>query len=226
VLQEQPGSPVIEYAEKATRTQTFKGPYALALSSALARGTVGTGTDEGWVVARCVVAKEPRNIGVLTIVWEAGGVAAGAELPPLKFSCKPHRIPRPLKYNPRYAALTAAQLDAIDKALEADSVKGNQYYQSFVGVALALELFNKRKRGQESYMLYGLEYSYTTATWTLPALTLGGFIDTPDGPMAGALPAGASWLRLADDFQFTGSYYETVRSWIGSPSGDWDADIY
>lgn len=225
-LKEQPGSPTTEFGEKAIRTQTFKGPYALCLSSALVRGTSGTGSDAGWIVARSTVSKERGAIGTLTIVWEAGGTASGASLPPVKFSCHPERISRPLKYHPRYAGLSKEQIDAVDKALEADGVRGNAFLAGIAAVALAMELYEKRKRGQENYYLAGLKYSYTTASWTMPSLTLGGSIETPDGPMSGDLPASSSWLRMADDFEFTGAHYEVMRSWIGSPAGLWDTDIY
>lgn len=227
-LIEQANSPVTESSDRWARTRIFKAPYALALSSALPKGTLGTGDEAGWVVARSSVAKERGGVGVLTIVYEAGDATSGAELPPIKFGTDPHRLPRALAYHPRYVTLTDADRENVEKALQGNTVEGNAAFNAInvTGKELALDLYRKRRRGQESYYLNGLRYFYTQGSWTMPSLTLGGFIDVPDGPMDGALPADTVWLREPDDFKFTGSYFETTRSWIGVPTGDWDSDIY
>lgn len=225
-LIEQANSPQVEAAERWTVTRTYKGLYTLCRSSIVPRGTGGTGDEAGYICAKSTVTRERGNIGTLTVVWEATAATSGAQLPLPRFSCQPQRIARPLKYNVRYAALAPDILDAIDKALEADSLQGNGYYDKLSGTERALELFNKRKRGQETYYLAGLKYTYTYASWTLPTLTLGGFLDTPDGPMEGLLPGTSTWLREADGVDGNGSYYEITCSWIGGPSGDWDTDLY
>lgn len=225
-LIEQPGSPVMESAEKWTRTRVYKGAYSVCLASAVPKGALGSGTEAGFIVAKCSVVRDRGFVGTLTIVYEAGDSTSGAELPPVKFSCDPQRISRPLKYHPKYAELAEGTLEAIEAALTEDITKNTTHYSKFSGIPLAMELFNKRRRGQETYYLAGLKYSYTESSWTLPALTLGGFLETPGGPMEGLLPADTGWLREADDVKFDGSYYTTTRSWIGTPGADWDADLY
>jgi hypothetical protein len=225
-LLELPDSPSTEFGEKTTRTRSYVGPYTTCLSSALARGTIGTGSEAGFNCARSIATRESGDRGRLTISWEAAGSSSGAELPPTKFSCKPKRILRNLRYHPKYSTLTDALRESIDKAIAGDAKAGNSDYNAVAADTLAFELFKKLKRGTEGYWVSVMEYTYTYASWTLPSLTLGGFIGTPGGPMAGSLPATTGWFRASDEIDFDSGYYSVTVTWLGSPDGDWDDDLY
>lgn len=225
-LTELPGSPSIEVGGgRVTRTRSYTGLWSLCEAGIVATGSAGTGDELGFVVTRCSAQRSRGDIGTLTIVYEAGGSESGAELPPLEYTCEPHRLQRPLKYHPAYASLTADILEAIDRACSPGN-KSTSDYDKFKDIPLALALYQKRKRGTESYYIAGFKYSYTECSWSLPSFTLGGFLQTPLGPLAGLLPASAGWLREADEYEYTGAYHRIKRSWIGTPGADWDTDLY
>jgi hypothetical protein len=237
-LVEDPGSPRTELGERIVRTRVYRGTYTLCWSSRLYKGTAGTGDETGFVVQSCTVVRDRGDMGVMTVVWEAGASTSGVDLPPIEFSCQQQRQPRGLFRHPKYALTTDTPAgvltkdDVVNIRLAAQGgTEGTSAENSLNALPngtrkeRALQLLKKVQRGQESYYITAFVYRYVQSYWTLPALTIGGFIETPSGPMAGLLPSG-TWLRMADGVEFTGAHYKVTRTWEGAGPGNWDADLY
>jgi hypothetical protein len=89
-------------------------------------------------------------------------------------------------------------------------------------------LIEKLTKGQETYYLAGLKYTWTRHFYDPQAINRGGYIEQPGGPLAGYLPYDFDWLRNCDRQQpvGTGGVYKVTYSWVGGPSGHWDRDLY
>lgn len=227
-LIEDPTSPQITYADKATRVRTYRGLHSLCVASALPKGTVGTGDEAGYIVASSVVTRERGRIGRLVITWEAGGEGggdSGVSLPPDEFSFSPFELNPPLSYHSRYSSLTSDQVKAVLKALQASLDGSDTFRASFT--SLQRELLEKMERGRESFYLAGIRYSWTSYLWFgSGTVTTGGFVEIPGGPLTAFFPAGIQFLRIADELTWTGQYFRYTRNWLGGPAGHWDTDIY
>jgi hypothetical protein len=234
-LVEDQGSPRTELGERIVRTRVYRGTYTLCWSSRLYKGTAGTGDETGFVVQSCTVVRDRGDMGVMTVVWEAGASTSGVDLPPIEFSCQEQRMTRSIFTHPRYA-LTSDSPAGVLEQLDIDNCKRAAQNDASGEAAIngigagtrktrALELLAKVKRGQESYYVTGFVYRYVQSYWTLPALSTGGVVETPGGPMAGLLPSG-TWLRLSDGVEFTGAHYKVTRTWQGAGAGKWDAELY
>jgi hypothetical protein len=112
-----------------------------------------------------------------------------------------------------------------------------QYPNTNAGAQIQLGqlLLDKLANGEESYYIAGYRYSFVSYSYTEPILSTGGIIanasnGTPGGPIGpNGLPAGISWLRLADEVSpagVNGSMYKLTENWIGGSRGYWDSDLY
>lgn len=232
ILFEQVESAKITYGDKVTQTKVYRGVYALCASSALHKGTIGTGDLENWHVDACSVDREPRGVGKLTIVWVAGGVGgdngstATFSLPPDEVGLDAMEINPALEKNPFYSALTDAQISAVKKAFD------NPHLDEPIAAAGSLttlqkNLLAKLRKGVSSFYLAGIKYSWTQHFWSISGhVSLGGFIDTPDGPLTSLLPVSLSALRQADAVVFTGEHFKYTKTWLLAPDGHWDTDLY
>lgn len=234
-LVEQAGSPSYEYAERATMTRAYRGRLALCVANALAKGTVGVGTFAGWVVARTTVTQEAPGMGLLTIYWEAGGAGSGTVLPPDEFAVEPFEVNPRIEQHPFFRDMSPASIDLARTAAHGQDDRTRSVAAMAISGKVgdgggpddqAKKLLALMNRGVETYYLAGLRYTWTTARWVLPNLTLGGVTQTPGGPLYGYLPNGMGWLRLSDTLAWTGACYRVTRQWLGGPSGYWDAEIY
>jgi hypothetical protein len=239
----QPNSPRLTYGDRVKAVDIYKGPQSLCAESMLARGTFGTGFRAGWVVNQCTCDTQSGDIGTLTIEWEAGGAEADQPLPAGDFSLEPQEIYPKIERNNFFSGITADTVSAVYNCLYAFDKTGanssNATIQSRVTIAqdggtsgtqtaLAFELLGKLQNGEESYYIAGYRYCFSTFSYTEPALSNGGIIGTPAGPIS-SLPDDISWLRLADRVEpagVNGSMYKLTQNWIGGPSGYWDTDLY
>ena len=227
-LVEQPNSPTYVFGEKTKCTRRFKGLHSLCLSSAPAKGALGSGAMTGYYVVQSTVTREPKQVGELVIEYEAYASSSGATLPPDEFSLKPFETNPKLERNPFFATLTKDDLDQVRDCIEnADPALRLDVYNTLaLSVPLAADLVDKLLAGQETYYLAGWTYSWSSYSWTIPTVSDGGTIETPGGPMTGLLGTGIDWLRQADDLDFDGSKYKLTKTWLGGPDGHWDTDLY
>src|SRR5262245_56110105 len=108
ILVEQPGSPEWGFADQVTLKRVWRGPYALALSSAPLKGTLGTGLAAGMVVAKSKVTSEKGGIGLLVVEYEAGGSqpTQGSTLPANEAGIQLEKIDLSLKEVPPWSTLS------------------------------------------------------------------------------------------------------------------------
>lgn len=116
-----------------------------------------------------------------------------------------------------------------------------------------LDLFPRYLRGESTFYLAGWKVVWSSYFWLPPLLDGGGYIQDP--VEEGGLPSyfwsstlepdgenilldlaqetnpqiyenGISWLRLADEVDFSRTWFRLTRTWIGGPLGQWDKFIY
>ena len=241
-LVETPDSGKLVASDRIRWTQILKGPYAVARTSQPARGAFGSGITAGWVVNQSNVDQERGGIGKLTIEWEAGGAYAVATLPVGDFSLDPQELYPRIERNSFFINLTAPNIKiAVNAAYFATQagVAGDQFTTDLNAISdstqqtLAIALYTKLLRGEETFYITGWRYSYEVFSYSPPAISSGAFTGTPGGPMSAYLPANVVWLRLADHPQpagVNGSMYKNTINWLGGPIasgiGFWDPDLY
>jgi hypothetical protein len=226
------------------------GPLALCYASQPPRGAFGSGNFNGiginrtgWVVNQSVVTNLKAGIGKLSIEWEAGGAYATMALPVGDFSLTPQELYPKIERAGCFVGITFATLNVCYNCLYlATNSSGSPLVSSTfltdkisdpTQLALAQNLVSKLLKGEETFYLAGWRYTYTYFSYTVPALSAGGIIRKPGGPLGGSLPAGVAWLRLADTMEpagVNGSMYKITVAFIGGPTmggvNYWDADVY
>ena len=129
----------------------------------------------------------------------------------------------PIETHPRYADIPEAELDIIRHYFDNPKKDGAQ--PTGLG-ALATELFQKKKRGIESYLAPGFTFRKTWSQKT-PLAAVGniGKISTPDGP-APTLNAGYNWLLIDAGSKQVGGTHDCFQEWRVSGPGGWDTELY
>jgi len=236
-------SGALSAGDRIRLTDSLHGPLNLCYASQPPRGAFGsfnfngTGIDRsGWVVNQSEVTNLRGGIGKLVIQWEAGGSAATAALPTGGFNLQPQELNPKIERSHFFNGITYQTIQTVYAALYSQTQTGSaDAYNKLQGISdstqlnLGNKLLAKLTNGLETYYLAGWRYSYEAFSYVPPALALGGVTGTPGGPLASYLPAGVSWLRLADSLEtagVNGSMYKCNVTWLGGPTGHWDADIY
>ncbi len=239
--------------DRIRATDISYGTYAWCAFNQLARGTFGSGGRTGWVVNQSTLSRQRGGVGKLVTEWEAGGSYATNPLPVGNFSLKPQELYPKIEragcfagitamtcnivYNALYTATTASgSMLGGEASLTTNIVDGSNGYTAGtapVQLALAQLLLAKLLRGEETFYLAGWRYTYEVYSYSSPSVSRGGVPATPGGPLAGHLPSGVSWLRLADDLDpagVAGSMYKLNVTFLGGPVvggiGFWDTDVY
>jgi hypothetical protein len=223
-----PTSPSYSYDERVTKVHTYQGVYAAVAAEVKSKWTVGTGEHAGWVVERCGYTRMPKGLGEVVVEWVAAGSLYGS-LPIETATLTPIPVNPKLERHWRYGALTDEQRTAIRDALNSsDTGLRTSNEAKISGVTLAEELLAKLRQGFENFYLSGLKYEWKSYSWAAPAVNLGGYLESPAGPLGGILPGSMSWLREADGIESptNDGYYTKTLTWTGGPDGFWDIDIY
>jgi hypothetical protein len=247
----------LQLADRVTDTDVYRGPIWICRGSVLSRGTWGSGARTGWVVTSSKVQAERKGIGLLTISWEIGGPFANPAFLPLDdFRCEIVELYPKVERNKHMYGMTypVNPGDRIDPltikrcyaAVNGDEVKSKQARTLIMNMASrtdappagsnwadqadwATVLLDWLDHGNETYYMCGIKYSYIWHQFTLPALTLGGVIESSPfgGPLAGE--TAFSWLRLSDQPEsagVNGSVYRITSTWLGGAKGHWDKVLY
>jgi hypothetical protein len=231
----QPDSGRLSMADRVTFTDVYKGPDSVCRAGLLRRGTYGSGERDGWVVTSSVVEPDKGTVSKLTINWEAGGPSASSIFLPLsEFDSQVVELYPKIERAGFFADITRDTLSAAYSAvLGATKAQRDAAWSYLNGLddpqkTLGLKLVQKLQNGEESWYVAGMRYMFIYYSFSLPTLSLGGFIETPS--IAASVGLGSmSWLRLADFFQsagVNGSAYRVTQTWLGGPEGHWDTDIY
>jgi len=233
-------------SDRIRATDIYMGTYAVCAANQLARGTFGSGGRLGWVVNQSTLTNSRGGIGKLIIEWEAGGSYATNPLPVGAPSLKPQELYPKIERNSYFAGTSGVggapttpiaygtiQLayNALYNATQTGSAAASTTGAGLTGDQLLHfnKLLAKLMNGEETYYLAGWRYTYEIFSYTMPTVFRGAFVGTPGGPLSSGLPAGISWLRLADDMDpagVAGSMWKTTVTWLGGPNGHWDPDIY
>lgn len=228
VLIEQPGSPRWTFGESTKATQVFRGQYALARVSAPPRGSLGLGDFNGMKVSESSVEIERGGIGVLTVTYE--GVPQDDDdeefnLPPDEVDIDFAQQEIDARKLPRYAALTAEDLWAIDAWLNSADFNTQEFLDwmdSGENAALIAELRENLARGETHKLIWPPIVRWTSYSINEPVADGGGYIGDPFAPIS--FPPGYQWLRYGDQKSFTGSYWKLTRTWQAAES--WSTDYY
>lgn len=234
ILVETKASRVINIGERVTYTQVFEGKLDACFNFALlhARGSVSTltlpgGTSATFILENAGVTRTDHPGGVVTLNW-----TMLANLPEDEFSVTPFEVNPALERNGYFSAMTPetaekarAEFSTPNLNLKA-AIKSIRTTLPAGQAALAAKLLEKLHRGNDSFYLAGLQYSWVSHSYVMPSATLGGLRQAPLGPMYGLMPSGMSWLRRCDEISYSNGVYRIIRTWIGGPGGWFDSDLY
>lgn len=79
----------------------------------------------------------------------------------------------------------------------------------------ALVLADLLRRGIQNFYKASFVYTWTQYFYSEPTITVGGFIQTPGGPLASAIAGlGLVCLAQADDLSYDGQFYQLTNKWI------------
>ena len=242
-----PESPTLVYTDRVRATDIYMGVQSVCAANMLSRGTFGSGIRSGWVLNQCTLTTSRGNVGRLVYEWEAGGSSATQPLPTGDFSLDPQELYPKVERNAYFQGTsgvyggptTPITLDTIAlvySALYNETETGRASAGAALAaitdadqLALATKLLLKLRNGEETYYVAGWRYWYETYSYSLPTVSRGAVVVTPGGPLAGHLPSGVSWLRLADNLTpagVNGSMYKLRVNCLGGPGGHWDTDLY
>lgn len=225
-LVESPESRRVEWTKDAlVETRIYVAAYDVARAALKAPFTAGTDDLEGFIIRSSVVEAVRPGLGRLVDVWVFGGDDADPETVPLPQDevavSATNQSPR-LERHPRYVSLTSEQLALVENALRAQTNARNDAYEDLN--TLGKELVDKIRAGNESYYLATLRYSWAVHSYTVPNTTRGGFVESISGPLAGYFSGSISWLREADQLEYSNGIWRKTVSWLGADT--WDEDIY
>lgn len=231
-LVESPASPKISFESGVrTRTRIYEGKFSDAEAAALDTGTAGTDAEAGYEVVRCTVEKQKGERGRLTIEWRSAAVV----LPPDEVAVAPgnasprielHNFFAPLKNNTIEISGESHREFAVARNAAAASTPDERKKWFNPLSNLGRLLVDKMERGNETFYLATLRYSWATHSFFAPLITRGGFIEDPSGPLKGYFVSDLQWLREGDDLQFSNGIWRRTSSWLGAPAGHWDEDLY
>ena len=226
------GKYVLEY--KYRWDQVFEGPYAdiNAVITSYMRGALN---GAGWVVSQTDVEKFKGGKGRMTVHWEN----IDGYLNPDEWDVDPENLQPQIERHPMFAALTSTDIGIVQQTVMAARLTNSgKVVPSWSEIsagnsALAQSLYTKLLHGEETYLLYGARYTWSTyyLAGDEPSLNNGSVTQTPGGPSGYILPSGFSWVRLADKIGQAnncpaGYVLKLTRTWLGAPDGFWDTDLY
>lgn len=238
----------INFDDVATFTQMYSGKYDDCVDAALPKGTAGSGDTAGLYVKTCNVKKSRGEIGTLTIIWSgySGDGGSGEQIPGDEYGLEPFEINPPLERNsarfgtlyPSSGSPSAAVIALQDLVTQAhqgatDAIRSEKFAAissspaGATAIGQAIKVATLLRKGTTNYYLAGFRYSWVLYFVTQPAVTAGGFIETPSGPFGATISGlGLSCLRTADDLKFANGFFVLTRSWLCGPSGHWSSDLY
>ena len=234
-LIEQPESGRIEITRSGRLfTKIYASKYAVCVAALKAVDTLGSGTTSGYIIRSSSVDRTKGDLGKLTDVWAAGGEDADPGTLPLPADevgvNATNQAPRTERH-PRFAHLASipGELANVETALRAqDETARTTAYNALSSTSGSVlggkALVDKIRAGNESYYLATLRYSWATHSYGVPSSTRGGYVDTLSGPLASYFSGTISWLREADDVQYSGGIWRKTLSWLGADG--WDSDLY
>lgn len=228
-LVEQSSSPQWEFGEQIVATTIHKGPYALCLSTAPLRGTLGTGSFAGLKVDNSRVTPEKGGLATLTITFK-GLFTDVTQVPADQYTLDPNEKEFAIETHPRYADIGQTVRALVRATIEGGSQKerDDAYAILYDGAlidpyyALGLELSDKLFAGETHFFFPAPIYNWTLYFVDQPSATLGGYFDTPGGTLIE--PGGYDWLRLSDRLDYDGAFWKLTRRWQAALI--WDSDLY
>lgn len=226
VLTEAPDSPTIVRGARTTRTRTYVGIYSVCEVAPWYKGDAGSGAESGFQVATCTITKERGNHGKVVVVWESGGEGSGQPLPLDEVAVTPTNQNPRLERHPRYVSIGDAEMANFETATRStENYKRDAAFAALSTLGKELALFVRK--GNESFYLATVRYSWATHSYSVPTSTRGGYIESISGtPLSGYFVSGITWLREADDLQYANGIWRRTRTWLGAPDGHWLAEIY
>ena len=220
----------------------YRGSYATLQTFQPDYGAAGSDDAAGFIVQTSKLKHGIGRKGELSITCVRG--PDGGDVPPPKPDVKFVRIDLPLEKNKYFATLTdpsnseydadysAKILAAVESALKATTPKDRLAARMIfdpavdpngVGDALATELYQKKLRGEDSYIAFYPHATLTTYSTSCPTdLNAGGTTGNPTSLIP--FPDGYQWLRMGDELTKSSQFWELTEQWIGAL--EIDSDLY
>lgn len=202
-FEEYSDSPEIESGEQSTIVHRFNTDFNTAQTLLLTypRGTVlldKTGVNRTRVLSTKMVPVAKTNAQVWTFTMTCEAQTFGT--PPDEFDVQVVELNPAAEKHPRYALLTYNERYLVKNAESVDSPDFAQQYinavQSITDVNhknAALELLNKKHKGEDSFYLSAYKITWSSYYWAPQILNPGGYIQDPiytvGGTPGGGLPA-------------------------------------
>ena len=228
-LIEQPNSPEYVFGESVQMTRIYSGPHATCLASAPLRGTIGTGVAAGFRVTESKVARDRGGVGLLTIKYETvGQPPQGGQLPADEVEVNGEPTEVALAKHPFFTTLTndlRTDVKTLLETAEENSTHGPAKTR-VAASALATKLYEKLKREFTHFPLYPSTFTQVLHYWSPPALSVGGFRQTPPTGLVTPPPTSPNdgWIREGDRLSYNGTHWQLTRKWRYVP--DLDLDIF
>ena len=244
---ETPESPDWDFpAARTLCTRIFVGPYEKCLSTRPTKGKAMADLDAGLKVERSKVKKQPGGKGILTVWLEkettALNVEDSDESEP-QYEVDWPRLEKKIESHPRYVSgtgvddfsgLPRAAFDYIAQYFAASDAGERQTVYSAIEdhatwadatKSKALELLEKKLKGQEKYALHYPVVTRTREARDLPSCgTAGKREDPPAASAPAALIDAYAWLKTSDRAVRSGTHgkWKHVESWTGADVVDTD----
>lgn len=255
-LIEQPTSRAIKSDGKLTHTRIYVAAYSVCATAVKLQNTLGSGDLTGYIVQSSTLTPQRGEWATLTDVW----VSVDPETTPLPldtFSLQSQDLNPSVEKNIAFAACAAdtARYNAsgatgvtpdhktlIQWAREAGfgtDASSNIAWNALVGFSTspggakfdqALVLADLLRRGVQNFYKASFVYTWERSFVAEPEISVGGFIETPGGPLADAIAAlGLVCVRQADDLQNDGQFYRLSNRWICAQDDNdtfWEPVLY
>lgn len=235
---EQPNRSITKDEKGSTCEISFKGSYAALVTKQPNYGdTLAELADDAFKVTSSKLGKLNGNEGTLDITLfkpsdDGGGGGGGTEESLPTYEVRFEQISRPLELHPYFlsygiAGLTEEDLARVEDALGAKTMAKRQEAVDGLGANGngAVELYNKKRRGIDSYNVYIPAIVSTTYSNNKPILFGGNRRETP--PPASAYPIASSfkdkngkvrdwiYLRMPDQASKEAKRWRITRTWMG-----------
>lgn len=229
-IKEQSNSPRWRYDQENFCIRVFEGPITALKSARPQRGStmadLGQEGQDFTVRTIEIVPVDVSERGRMTIrLSDTSGRSSVEIIPP----DPPHQdgdevieygwlsIDKDIRYHPWFQDLTLQEREEIDEALGSNEPNTSEFSLRQEG------LYEKLRRGQESYVLYAPVVSRVSYSLAQPNIAEVGQLTSPPGNVGG----GWDWMKTNDGAVRRGgegALWERREEWTGAE--EWDPDIY
>lgn len=217
---EQPGSPSYHRdANGRTCQRVFRGSTSVikAMEPSIGASMFDLGDSSLLVTSTDIRSLESSEISELVVALSnnVDSEMLNPDLSGETIEVEWSQIDKPLEQHPLFKDLTKEELKLISNVLN------DKAQESEIKNETALKLYEKKRRGQDSYLVFAPVVRRTTKQRSRPTSTSCGKISSPPVGVAGY-----TFLKSADRASKNSAdgYWTRQEEWLGADS--WDKEIY